>query len=120
MKLLSIDYTKSPEEVNRQLKFNRILAEAALYGMQLKDDQPGVIDYAANKPAANTKSEPASNTKSEMSNDDVQSEILKTVKEISKQIGCLSSFLDDYSTEVTKNGKTTRLKVFNVHEAAVP
>lgn len=111
MKLLSIDYTKSPEEVNRQLKFNRILAEAALYGMQLKDDQPGVIDYAANKPAANTKNE--------MSNDDVQSEILNTVKEISKQIGCLSSFLDDYSVEVTKNGKTSRLKVFQVHEAAV-
>lgn len=116
MKLLSIDYTKSPEEVNRQLKFNRILAEAALYGMQLNDSyiqQAGlkVIDFTTNKPAANTKSE--------MSNDGVQSEILNTVKEISKQIGSLSSFLDDYSVEVTKNWKTSRLKVFQVHEAAV-
>ena len=93
MRLLEIDFTKSKDEINKQLQFNRLIAEAALYGMKLKDsyvEQSGikVTDYQSSKPTT---------AKNETSNDDVQSEILKTVKETSQKMseiqGQLSSVI---------------------------
>lgn len=91
MRLLSIDFTKSNEEINEQLQFNRIIAEASLYGMKPKDsyiEQSGLnmTDYTSSKPAVNTSNE--------MSNDDVQSEILNAIEKLSQQMCEIKSQLN--------------------------